>query len=66
MDKNEAKRIVGRFFRNDNPTKDDEFVFTEACHYLIEVENDRDTMVNLGGYYYDKEKYDLAEKYYLY
>ncbi len=65
MDKNEAKRIVERFFRNDNPTKDDEFVFTEACHYLIEVENDRDTMVNLGGYYYDKEKYNLAEKYYL-
>lgn len=22
-------------------------------------------MVNLGGYYYAKEKYDLAEKYYL-
>ena len=65
MDKNEAERIIGKFFRNDNPNSNDEFAFIEACNFLIETENDSDAMVNLGGYYYGKEKYDLAEKYYL-
>ena len=65
MNKGEAKRIVERFYRNDNPTENDEFMFIEACQFLIETENDTDAMMNLGGYYYGKEKYDLAEKYYL-
>ena len=65
MTKIEATRIIDKYFRNDNPSEDDEFVFTEACQFLIETENDSEAMVNLGGYYYGKEKYDLAEKYYL-
>ena len=65
MTKEEARRIVARFQRNDNPTENDEFAYIEACSFLIETENDADSMVNLGGFYYDKQKYDLAEKYYL-
>ena len=65
MDKVEAKRLIDKYYRNDNPSVDDEFIFTEACQFLIETENDSDAMVDLGGYYYGKEKYDLAEKYYL-
>ncbi len=65
MTKQEADRIVERFYRNDNPNENDEFVFIEACNFLIETENDSDAMVNLGGYYYAREKYALAEKYYL-
>ena len=65
MTKSEAKSIIRKYYRNDNPNEDDEFVFIEACSYLIETENDPDAMVTLGGLYYDKQKYDLAEKYYL-
>ena len=65
MTTQEARRLVEKYYKNDNPSKDDEFIFTEACQFLIETENDSDAMVNLGGYYYAKEKYNLAEKYYL-
>lgn len=65
MTKEEAKRLVEKHYQKDNISKDDEFIFVEACQFLIETENDSDAMVNLGGYYYAKEKYDLAEKYYL-
>lgn len=65
MTKRDAQRIIDKYSRNDNPTENDEFEFIEASSFLIETENDSDVMVNLGGYYYEKEKYALAEKYYL-
>lgn len=65
MDKKEAQKIIKKHLNDDNPSKDDEFAFIEACNFLIETENDPDAMVCLGGYYYEKEKYHLAEKYYL-
>lgn len=65
MDKKEAQKIIKKHLNDDNPSKDDEFAFIEACNFLIETENDPDAMVHLGGYYYAKEKYHLAEKYYL-
>ena len=65
MTKQEAHRIIDRYYRNDNPTGNDDFAYIEACSFLIETENDSEAMVQLGGYYYDKQKYDLAEKYYL-
>ena len=65
MTKRDAQRIIDKYSRNDNPTENDEFEFIEASSFLIEIENDSDVMVNLGGYYYEKEKYALAEKYYL-
>ena len=65
MNKEEARRILTRFQRNDNQTEQDEFMAIEAANYLVEVENDPDAMCFLGGLYYGKQKYDLAEKYYL-
>ena len=65
MTSEEARRILDKFSQKDNVTKDDEFAFIEACNFLIETEGDAKVMTWLGGYYYEKEKYDLAEKYYL-
>lgn len=65
MTSQEARRIIEKFNRNDNPTPNDEFAFIEACNFIIETENDAQIMANLGGLYYEKQKYDLAEKYYL-
>lgn len=65
MDREEARRIIQRFVKNDNPTDNDNFIYIEACNYLIDTEHDPEVMVGLGGYYYEKEKYALAEKYYL-
>lgn len=65
MVKEEAYKIINRYFRKDNPNENDEFIFIESCNFLIETENDPNIMCDLGGYYYDKQKYALAEKYYL-
>lgn len=65
MTKEEAYKIVKKFYQNDNVTENDEFVFVEACNFLIDTENDAGIMLSLGGFYYGKEKYSLAEKYYL-
>lgn len=65
MDKELATQIIKRFDRLDNVTKEDEEEFIEASNYLIEVENDNKIMAYLGGYYYEKRQYDLAEEYYL-
>lgn len=65
MTKTIAKDIIDRFNNSDNLSKEDETLFIEACNFLIETEEDDEVMVNLGGYYYDKKRFDLAEKYYL-
>jgi len=65
MTKNEAYKIIENFYNNDNPTEKDEFIFIEAANFIIETENDAKVMSSLGGFYYGKQKYDLAEKYYL-
>ena len=65
MTAKEARKIIRRFHQNDNPTENDEFAFIEASSFLIDTENDADAMADLGGFYYEKEKYKLAEKYYL-
>ena len=65
MTKDEAYRIIKRFNQNDNPSKNDEFMYIEASSFLLETCDDKVIARDLGGYYYEKEKYDLAEKYYL-
>jgi len=65
MTKDEAYKLIEKFSVNDNPTEQDEFIFIEAANFIIETENDPKVMSFLGGFYYGKEKYDLAEKYYL-
>ncbi len=64
MDSMQAKRIINKFYRSDNPSDDDKFLFTEALGYLIETEDDPRYMMELGGYYYELRKFDLALRYY--
>lgn len=51
MDKKTAIKIIEKYNQKDNYTEDDDFMFIEACQYLIDTSNDTDAMVNLGGYY---------------
>lgn len=60
----EAKSICKAFYRKNNHTEDEEFVFTEALLFLIKETNDPRYMMELGGWYYDKRDFDLALKYY--
>ena len=64
MTVNEARKLVRRFYTNQMPTDDDVFVFTEALNFLIEEEHNPRDMMELGGYYYEIRRFDLALKYY--
>lgn len=60
----EANGIKDAFYGKRNPSEDDIFLFTEALTYLIEETKDPHYMMELGGYYYEERRFDLALKYY--
>ncbi len=64
MTKQEAKNIAFEFSKNNNPTEEDIFLFTEAMQFLIEKDKNPGDMMYLGGFYYEIRKFDLALKYY--
>ncbi|MCR5654435.1 MAG: sel1 repeat family protein [Lachnospiraceae bacterium] len=60
----EARKIVTDFSEGVKNTEEDEFIFLEAFKFLIDEEHDPGDMMQLGGYYYEQRKFDLALKYY--
>ncbi len=60
----EARRAVTSFYQNSKPSEEEEFLFIEAMAYLIATENRPEDMMELGGYYYELRRFDLALKYY--
>ena len=61
---NEAKNNLREIRFLDNITSDDEFLYIESLEFLIKETNDPEYMMDLGGYYYEKQEFDLALKYY--
>ena len=61
MTTEDARRIQFQFHDNDEKEPDG---YIEAMRFLIEEENDPKDMLELGGYYYGQERFDLALKYY--
>ena len=64
MDIREANSIRRKFESMDDPTEEDIFLYTEAMDYLIHETADPQVMLNLGGYYYEQKRFELALKYY--
>ncbi len=60
----QARRIIDDFERKNVHNEDEEFMFIEACEYLIDKTHDPRLMMHLGGYYYELRNFDLALKYY--
>ena len=60
----EARQIVMSFDDSGKPSDEEVFVYTEALKFLIDEEHDPGTMMQLGGYYYEIKRFDLALKYY--
>ena len=48
----------------DTLSEEQEFLYIESLEYLIKETNEPKYMMELGGYYYEKQKFDLALKYY--
>lgn len=59
-----ANRIRIDYYNKTNPTEEDMFLYTEALDFLIRELKDDDYMVELGGFYYEQRRFDLALKYY--
>lgn len=60
-----AKKFIKEYDEISSPTKEDDFHFTECLEYLIHETSDPYYMTMLGGYYYERKQFDLAEEYYL-
>ena len=60
-----AKKFIKEYDKISSPTKEDDFHFTECLEYLIHETSDPYYMTMLGGYYYGRKQFDLAEEYYL-
>ncbi|MGI6205006.1 MAG: tetratricopeptide repeat protein [Anaerovoracaceae bacterium] len=60
----EAKQIEKEFDRNQVPTGEEKFMYTEAMDFLINETGDSYYMMELGGWYYEQQDFRLAEKYY--
>ena len=61
---NEAHKICREYYQLPNPGEDDDFMLTEALGFLIRETHEAGYMCELGGFYYEKRKFDLALKYY--
>lgn len=64
MTEKEARKIADAFNENRDPSEEDVFMFTEALDLLIKERHDPRDMMQLGGYYYEIRRFDLALKYY--
>ena len=64
MTLSEANNIARNYYGISKPTEDDDFMFVEALSFIIEETKDPHRMLELGGWYYDERRFDLALKYY--
>ena len=64
MNIKEALKIRMDFYDQQMPSEDEIFAYTEAMGVLIGETKDPGYMMELGGWYYEEKRFDLALKYY--
>ncbi len=62
---NDAQLFIDEYYDKQSPTSEDDFHFTECLEYLIHETNHPRYMMDLGGWYYARKQFNLAEEYYL-
>ena len=63
MTVHEAKEIINDYYLSESHTEEEEFVFEEAQHFLIDAMHDPNDMHNLAWHYAEERKFDLYLKY---
>ena len=63
MKTEDALRIRSDYYMIENPTEEDEFMYTEALDYLIKETKNPSYMTELGWYYCERKRFDLEIKY---
>ena len=64
MTVSEAKKMIRRYYDISKPTEEEDFQYVEALTFLWEETKDPRLLLELGGWYYEKRRFDLALKYY--
>ncbi|MGN1120025.1 MAG: tetratricopeptide repeat protein [Oscillospiraceae bacterium] len=64
MNISEAKRLIDDFNKKSVHTEQDNFMYIEALQYLFDKTHDMQYIAELGGYYYEIRRFELALKYY--
>lgn len=59
----EALKYVREYYDISNPSEDDNFIFTEALHYLIEETKVPKYMSELAWFYCEQKRFDLEIRY---
>lgn len=59
----EALRYVRDYYDISNPSEDDDFIFTEALHFLIDETKNPEYMVELAWFYCEQKRFDLEITY---
>ena len=59
----ETLRYVKEYYDISNPTEDDNFIFTEALHYLIDETKNPKYMSELAWFYCEQKRFDLEIRY---
>lgn len=63
MTNTEAQKAIINYYDKENPTKADEFVYTEALMYLIKTTKSPQYMSDLAWFYNTKKCFSLERKY---
>ena len=64
MTVSEAERMVRDYYKISNPNEEQDFQLIEALSFIIDQTKDPHAMMELGGWYYGRRRFDLAAKYY--
>ena len=64
MTLSEAMQIERNYYSINTPSEEDDFQFVEALSFIIAETKDPHRMLELGGWYYEERRFDLALKYY--
>lgn len=60
-----AQQYVREYDELEVTNEEDDFQYIECLEFLIEKTHESKYMMDLGGFYYEQKKFDLAEEYYL-
>ena len=58
----EAEKMVRDYYKISNPNEEQDFQLIEALSFIIDQTKYPHAMMELGGWYYGRRRFDLAAK----
>lgn len=64
MNTSQAQKLIDEYNRQSVHTEQDDFMYIEALQYLFDETHDSEYIAELGFFYYESRRFELALKYY--